>query len=170
MFRIVPTIPVAKADPGLVIDAVTLLQDAASLFFAFHPERTPNEYFGHHATPRGYAQQFIAWLHSMYGEMPARRDTLTRYDLETIFSCAEKTSDEDPETIAPLTKVLYGLWNDLEAKLPELDTEAYEGTAAEQSGDYGRLFHSRRMVRVPKSELPPEIAKRSSRSKASPGL
>jgi len=161
MFRIVPTIPLARADRSLIIDAVTLLQDSATLFFTANPDRSQNEYFGHHATPRGYAEQYVAWLFSMYGEhTPAVRDTLTRHDLEIIFSCAEKASDEDPEMIAPLSKLIYGLWDLLAAKLPELEPDDYFGTAAEVSGDYGRLFYSRRMVRVELSELPPEMRER----------
>ena len=79
---------------------MTLLKASADKFFAAHPDRKRNEYFGHHATPAGYAQQFIAWLASMHGEHTTEPNhMLTRLDLESIFSCAEQASGEEPETM-----------------------------------------------------------------------
>jgi len=40
----------------------------------------------------------------------------------------------------------------------------YFGSAAEVSGDYGRLYHSRRMVRLTLSELPQEFRNQVSTS------
>ena len=73
--------------------------------------------------------------------------TIDREELETIFHCAEEASLEEPGEPTPVTKVLYGLWDDLDAKLPELHVEAFEG-AGGVSGDYGRVRWSRIVVRV----------------------
>ena len=118
-----------EAEPGTMRCAVSFLVRSIADVKPLHPKlaTVPND-------PRALLDWLIAeWKDGAF-------DLQT---LERVFHLAEMASSINPEIPTPITKAIYGLWDELTCDLPPPDPEDYFGSAAEVSGDYGRLYFSR---------------------------